>query len=178
MPTTVPEITVATFRPAVRADVEAIATLWHRGWPDGHLGHVPAALVAHRQLADFRQRVPARLDATTVATIDSAVVGFVMVQGDEIEQVYVDARVRGSGVAAMLLEHGEAVIGERYTGAWLAVVAGNARARRFYERNGWSDGGALDYAAEGRGGTTIAVPVRRYEKHLTHESEGGRGAAQ
>ena len=49
--------------------------------------------------------------------------------------------------------------------AWLAVVAGNARARAFYERAGWSDEGPFDYAAAGEGGT-IAVPCRRYTKLL------------
>ncbi len=41
--------------------------------------------------------------------------------------------------------------------AWLAVVAGNARARRFYERSGWSDRGQFDYAAASDHGP-IPVP--------------------
>jgi hypothetical protein len=45
--------------------------------------------------------------------------------------------------------------------AWLAVVTGNARARRFYERSGWADDGELDYVADG-----VAVPCRRYVKRL------------
>jgi hypothetical protein len=53
-------------------------------------------------------------------------------------------------------------IATRFAAGWLAVVAGNARARRFYERNGWRDAGAIDYAAEIRGGT-LPVPCRRYE---------------
>jgi GNAT superfamily N-acetyltransferase len=47
--------------------------------------------------------------------------------------------------------------------AWLAVVAGNTRARRFYQRRGWSDEGPFDYAAAVPGGT-IAVPAHRYVK--------------
>ena len=50
-------------------------------------------------------------------------------------------------------------------GAWLAVVAGNARARRFYERRGWSDGGPFEYAAAGDHGP-IPVPSHRYVKDL------------
>ena len=103
-----------------------------------------------------------------MATVGSDVVGFVMVTGDEIEQLYVAARARGSGVATELFRHAEKVIGHRFDRAWLAVAAGNARARRFYERSGWRDAGAFDYAAEIAGGT-IAVPCRRYERHLGRE---------
>ncbi len=186
----------ATLRRAVDADIDAIAMLWRRGWCDGHLGHVPTALLRHRRLADFHQRVPARLDTTTVATIDAGVVGFVTVHVDEIEQLYVAAAARGTGIAAALLGHGEAVIEARFDRAWLAVVAGNTRARRFYERNGWSDTGAFDNPAWTAGHTTIPVPARRYEKRLTrpvvsstrheaaradnqaHQSERGRGPSR
>jgi ribosomal protein S18 acetylase RimI-like enzyme len=76
------------------------------------------------------------------------VAGFVVVVDDEVEQVYVDRRWRGRGVAELLLRHAEAVIGQggRRT-AWLAVVAGNTRARRFYARLGWQDRGSFTYQA-------------------------------
>jgi len=45
------------------------------------------------------------------------------------------------------------------------VAVGNARARRFYTREGWSDAGDLAYAAETEAGT-ISVPCRRYEKDV------------
>ena len=157
--------TAPALRPAASDDVEAIATVWHRGWQDGHLGHVPEALLPHREIVHFRERVPPRIPTTTVATIGSAIVGFVTVHDDEAEQVYVAASARGGGVANMLLRHAEQVIAERYDTAWLAVVAGNARARRFYEKSGWRDAGGFDYGAEIRGGT-IPVPSRRYEKRV------------
>jgi GNAT superfamily N-acetyltransferase len=100
-----------------------------------------------------------------VAAVGSHIVGFVTVHGDELEQMYVDAATRGKGVAGALLAHGETEIAERHETAWLAVVAGNARARRFYEREGWHDAGAIDYEAEVEGGT-ITVPCRRYEKKV------------
>jgi GNAT superfamily N-acetyltransferase len=161
--TTVP---TATLRPGGEADVDAIADIWHRGWRDGHLGHVPAALPPLRGLAQLRARVPARLGTTTVATIGPVVVGFVALHDDEVEQLYVDAAARGTGVAAALLAHGESVIGATHDRAWLAVVPGNARARRFYERCGWSDGGPFDNPAWTPGGATLAVSCLRYEKRL------------
>ena len=153
-------------RAAAPEDVEAIARLWHSGWFDGHLGHVPESLAEFRRLDHFRQRVPSRLAGTTVATQGSDVVGFVTVHDDEVEQVYVAQSARGGGVANSLLRSAERQIGDRFDAAWLAVVAGNTRARRFYERNGWRDAGAFDYAAEITGGT-LPVPCRRYEKNVT-----------
>ena len=84
--------------------------------------------------------------------------GFVVVVDDEVEQVYVDRRWRGRGVAELLLRHAEAVIGQggRRT-AWLAVVAGNTRARRFYARLGWQDRGSFTYQAQ-TATSTFAVP--------------------
>jgi len=152
-------------RPASLSDVDAIAALWHSGWIDGHLGHVPEALHAHRRPADFQRRVPPRIPTTTVATLGPELVGFVTLHDDEIEQLYVAASARGGGVAMALIRHGERMIAERYATAWLAVAVGNARARRFYEKQGWSDVAALDYPAETAAGP-ILLPCRRYEKRV------------
>ena len=167
MTRTILTVPVAVLRPATDADIDAISTIWHRGWADGHLGHVPSALVRHRGLDDFRSLVPARIDTTTVATLGWGTVGFVTVHDDEVEQLYVDAAARGTGVAAELLARGEAVIGARHDRAWLAVVAGNLRARRFYERTGWSDAGPIDHPAPTGGDNAIPVPALRYEKRLS-----------
>ena len=152
-------------RPATPADVERIAEVWYRGWLDAHVGRVPDALVAHRNPHDFPALATSRVPLTTVAVDGDRVVGFVTVHDDEVEQIYVAAEARGGGAAVALLQHAEDAIASRFASAWLAVVAGNERARRFYERNGWSDGGAFAYAAEAGDGT-VAVPCRRYEKAL------------
>ena len=49
--------------------------------------------------------------------------------------------------------------------AWLAVVVGNARARRFYERQGWVDRGDLPYEVSA-GGQTFVSPCRKYVKNV------------
>lgn len=153
-------------RPAALDDVEPLARIWYDGWREAHLGRVPDELLPHRTPDTFRARVPVNLPITTVATVDSELAGFVVVRHDEVEQMYVDARFRGSGVAAALLAHGESVVAERYDTAWLAVVDGNARARRFYERCGWRDTGAFDEPAWTPDGPPVPVPSRRYEKLL------------
>ncbi len=152
-------------RPATPDDTSAIATVWYDAWRDGHLEHVPEALLAHRQPAHFHARVPPRIAQTTVAVLDGAIVGFTTLHDDEVEQVFVAAAARGHGIADALLAHAERRLAMRHDVAWLAVASGNARARRFYEKCGWRDVGAFAYAAEIEGGT-IAVPCQRYEKHL------------
>ena len=104
-------------------------------------------------------------DRTTVATIGPDVAGFVMVHNDELEQIYVAEAARGSGVAAALLRHAESEIGERFDLAWLAVVAGNTRARRFYARNGWRDAGVFEHQAPIEGGS-VPLAAHRYEKRV------------
>jgi GNAT superfamily N-acetyltransferase len=148
------------------SDAAAVAEIWRLGWRDGHLGLVPDELVAARTEEAFRVRAAERVGEMTVAVVDSAVAGFVLVVDDEVEQVYVAASHRGTGVADALM--GEAERQVRANGhetAWLAVVAGNARARAFYERAGWKDDGAFDYSASAEDGS-IAVPCRRYTKSV------------
>jgi len=148
-------------RPATDADAAQVATIWHDGWRDGHLGNVPDALLAARTTESFATRAGERVGDTTVAEIGGAVAGFVMVVDDEVEQVYVAAGHRGSGVAGALLAEAERQVkAGGHDRAWLAVVAGNARARRFYERSGWTDDGPFDYIAAG----DITVPSHRYVK--------------
>jgi GNAT superfamily N-acetyltransferase len=164
-------------RPAVTADVPAIATIWHDGWRDGHLGNVPDALVAVRTPESFWTRAAARVADTTVAVDANGVAGFVMVVGDEVEQVYVAADRRGTGVAGILLSEADRLVaGNGHERAWLAVAPGNERARRFYERSGWIDDGPFTYAASTSNGT-VDVPVHRYVKYPLLPDRGRQSLA-
>ncbi|HEU4406885.1 MAG TPA: GNAT family N-acetyltransferase [Polyangiaceae bacterium] len=143
-----------------------MAEIWHRGWYDGHLGHVPDALVAVRTRASFGARARRRVGDTVVAVVGGEVAGFVMAVGDEVEQVYVSASHRGTAVAGVLLAEAERLVAARgHAWAWLAVVAGNARARRFYERSGWANEGPFEYSAATEAGP-IVVQVLRYVKRV------------
>ncbi len=155
-----------TLRGALPENVPTIAEI---------LGHVPEVTVAPSEIPEliearhedsFRTRAAQRVNDTTVALVEGQIAGFVMVVDNEVEQIYVSALHRGEGVADMLMADAERRIKDAgYSSAWLAVVAGNARARRFYERCGWSDGGQFEYAAAGDHGP-IPVPSHRYVKDL------------
>ena len=154
---------MTTIRPAVAADAPRIAEVWEAAWRDGHVGHVPDALVAHRRSDSFRTRAPEMIDRTVVADVDGVVVGFVTLKGDELEQIFVDASARGTGVARMLLAEGaRRLLAAGHARPWLAVATGNARARHFYEREGWHDAGHMAYAAPVDGGV-VTVSCHRYE---------------
>jgi ribosomal protein S18 acetylase RimI-like enzyme len=139
------------------------------------LGHVPEVTVAPSEIPEliearhedsFRTRAAQRVNDTTVALVQCQIAGFVMVVDNEVEQVYVSALHRGEGEADKLMADAERRIKDAgYSTVWLAVVEGNARARRFYERRGWSDGGLFEYAAAGDHGP-ISVPSHRYVKDL------------
>jgi hypothetical protein len=105
-------VTDVALRPAVAADVPAIARIWREGWADGHEGHVPDALAAERTPASFDRRTIERIGHTWVAERAGTVAGFVVVMDAEVEQIYVDRRWGGRGVAGRLLGHAEAVIGQ------------------------------------------------------------------
>jgi ribosomal protein S18 acetylase RimI-like enzyme len=153
-------------RAATRDDIPRIAEIWEPAWRDGHLGGVPDELVRIRTPENFLVRATAIQPQTTLAVLDGATVGFVAVAGDEIDQLFVEASARGHGIADLLLRAGEEQIAAAgHRAAWLAVVKTNARARRFYERNGWSDGGEFLYETDGGPGT-LTVPCHRYEKRL------------
>jgi putative acetyltransferase len=162
-------MTDPTLRPATPDDVDAIAELFHRGWHDAHPGHVPEGLTERRTAEAFHDRVTRRVaetDETTVADADGVIAGFIMIDGDEAEQIYVDRSFRGSGLASTLLTEAERQIAAAgHDVAWLAVVRGNARARAFYAKQGWVDEGDLDYPVTALGETFVS-PCRRFTKRV------------
>ena len=98
--------------------------------------------------------------------MDGVVAGFIMVAGDEAEQVYVDRAFRGSGVAALLLTEAERQIAAAgHDVAFLVVVRGNDRAQAFYARQGWTDEGDVDYPVRALGEDFIS-PCRKFTKSV------------
>lgn len=126
-------------RAAASTDVDALARIWLDGWMDAHGDLLPPDLVQSRTLGGFRLRLQERLDSTDVAVAENRQVGFVMVRNDEIDELYIDRRARGTGAAAPLMSHAlDRIRRAGHQKAWLACAIGNHRAARFYERTGWS----------------------------------------
>ena len=133
-----PAVSGTVIRPAAPGEAERLADLWYRGWQDAHAGLLPEALARQRTLESFRERMVEGLDHVRVADRAGAVAGFAYIKGDELYQMYVDARARGTGTAALLMKDAIQRFREAGTAtAWLACAIGNERAARFYEKSGW-----------------------------------------
>jgi len=148
------------------AEIGPLAKIWHDGWQDAHARILPVELARLRTLASFRERLGAALASVRVAGAVGAPVGFCMLKGDELYQLYVSSPARGSGVAAALVADAEARLGESGVGtAWLACAIGNERAARFYEKCGWRRAATVVEHLEIPNGT-FPLEVWRYEKTL------------
>ena len=118
-------------RPAEEAEIDRLAQIWYDGWHDAHARILPAELTRIRTLESFRDRLQAALPDVRVVGPFSGPVGFCMVKGDELYQLYVSAQARGSGVASSLMADAEARLAEAGVEiAWLACAIGNERAAR------------------------------------------------
>ena len=153
-----------TARPAVAAEIDHLARLWHEGWHDAHASLAPPGLVAARTLESFRERLAAALADTFVIGPPGAPSGFFMLKGAELYQFYVARSARGSGVAAVLIADAEVRLSGRGVAiAWLACGIGNGRAARFYEKCGWVRARTQANRLETPDGV-FEVEVWRYEK--------------
>ncbi|HYY80155.1 MAG TPA: GNAT family N-acetyltransferase [Actinomycetes bacterium] len=167
---------MTTIRRASVEDAAAIGAVHVRAWqaayrgqmPDGYLDGLRASDRADgwaRSLA--RERDDARV---LVAERDGAVVGFAVVGPaqdpaglGELYAINVDPDRWGGGAGRALLEAAQASLAALgHAEAVLWVLPGNRRARRFYERAGWSADGA-ERTQEVQG---VVVDEVRYRRRL------------
>ncbi|MFN7665836.1 MAG: GNAT family N-acetyltransferase [Inhella sp.] len=78
-------------------------------------------------------------------------------QGVEVVRLYVQPSAQGQGLGARMLgAAADWAQAQHQAGLWLTVWSGNARARRFYARQGWVD----------RGPTLLGFEGRSYTNHV------------
>jgi ribosomal protein S18 acetylase RimI-like enzyme len=157
-------------RSAVTAEIDHLARLWHDVWHETHAPLLPPELTHLRNLESFRERLQTALPNIRVAGPLGAPIGFCVVRGEELYQLFVSPEARGSGIAAALIADAEARLAARGVEmAWLACAVGNDRAARFYETSGWRLAGTVINPAETSSGP-FPVEVWRYEKRLTRST--------
>jgi GNAT superfamily N-acetyltransferase len=157
-------------RTADATEIDHLARLWHDVWHEAHAPLVPPELTRLRTLKSFRERLRAALWNIGVAGPLGAPVGFYILKGEELDQLFVTPEARGSGVAAALIANAEARLAVRgVETAWLACAIGNDRAARFYEKSGWRLAGTVVITTETVSGP-FPLEVWRYEKRLTRSS--------
>lgn len=183
-------VLVADIRPASVADAQAIAALHGRSflatYPDLSKTIAATARGLSRRVALWTDRLenPPPGCATLVAYEDLRIDGFVFVgpsgdedhQDDGISQVFsihVDPSRWGGGIGQRLLDHALGFLqSSGFKEATLWVVAGNNRARHFYEGLGWHLDGMQrkeTLAVEGPDGDE--VDVVRYRLELNGRDE-------
>lgn len=153
-------------RTAEESELDQLAKIWHDGWQDAHARILPLELARRRTLVRFRDRLQAAMPNVRVAGAPGRPLGFCIIKGEELYQLYVSAAARGAGVAADLLADAEecfSTLGVET--AWLACAIGNDRAARFYEKNGWCRvGNMISHLPTPEG--YFPLEVWRYEKKL------------
>lgn len=153
-------------RPAEAAEIDHLAKVWYDGWQDAHARILPAELARVRTLESLRDRLQEALPDVRVVGPFPTPVGFCLLKGDELYQLYVSAEARGTGAAAALVADAEErLAGDGVELAWLACAVGNERAARFYEKCGWRRAGTVVYQPDAANGVP-ALEVWRYEKRL------------
>jgi len=153
-------------RSAKETEIDHLAKIWYEGWHDAHGQIAPAELTRLRTLESFRDRLQAALPDVRVVGTSGELLGFCIIKGNELYQLYVSAPSRGSGVAAALIADGEARLSENGVAtAWLSCAIGNERAARFYEKCGWHRTGTMINQLETSQGN-FPLEVWRYEKSL------------
>jgi len=143
-------------RPAAPEDALAVARVHVRAWQVGYRGLMPDEYLAglraeeRAQRYDFTASDPAR-PRTQVAVEAETVLGFVThspardedaAGRGEICALYVEPDCWGRGIGGMLAVAARSdlyALGFRQAVLW--VVAGNARAERFYRSDGWTGDG-------------------------------------
>src|SRR3981081_3664938 len=125
-------------RSAEVAEIDHLARLWYDVWHETHAPLSPPELTRLRTLESCCERLKAALPNIRVAGPLGASVGFCVLKGEELYQLFVSPEAHGSGVAAALIADAEARLAERgCERAWRACAVGNHRAARFYEKSGW-----------------------------------------
>lgn len=120
-----------SIRPYEDADLEHVIEVWLRGWESARL-HIRNPHDAER----LRSIIPKWIEGgvfSYVAVVSTSVVGFVMLKGETLGQLYVDPDYQRKGIGRKLVEFAKQI---KASGFWLTAIATSYDAMRFYEREG------------------------------------------
>lgn len=121
-------------RRAEVAEARAVADIWLRARA-ASIPHIPPPVHSDRDVRDHFERVVLPEQEVWVAEADGAVVALLVLDGDWIEQMYVEPGQWGGGIGSQLVALAKQ---ERPDGLNLWTFQANGGARRFYERHGFT----------------------------------------
>lgn len=162
-------------RPAIIADASALARVHVAAWRAAYAGVMPDAYLAGLDEARFARGWESALgDGMTFVGIsdDGRIDGFATAGAardsdppctGQLWVLNLHPEAFGSGLANALHTAATAwLVGDGHEAAYLWVARDNPRARRFYEREGWSADGIAQEEPFG----AVAVPEVRYVRRL------------
>lgn len=156
------------YRPAERADADAIALLHTRSWRENYRGSLSDAFLdgelPEERLRVWRERLdePPRNQFVQLAVEGAELVGFVCVYGAQdpdwgslVDNLHVAKRAKRTGIGASLMRRAGAWLARSFPdlGVYLWVLEANSSARRFYERLGAENAGVS--VMETHGGAVV-----------------------
>ncbi|MEU6309563.1 GNAT family N-acetyltransferase [Streptomyces sp. NPDC047014] len=133
------EINDLVVRRAVDSDASAVAEVWLRSFAAA----LPGVRRAHTddQVRSWIREVVVPGQETWVAAVEDAVVAMMVLDGEELDQLYVDPARQGRGIGGRLVDLAKR---RRPSGLTLWSFQVNEPARRFYERYGFIEGERTD----------------------------------
>jgi GNAT superfamily N-acetyltransferase len=144
----------AVIRKGTPADALAAAEVWLRS-RKAAVPAIPEPRHTDDEVRHHFQTVLALQRELWVAVDDTnaAVTAVLVLDGAEVDQLYVDPEWWGHGIGSRLIEHAQRL---RPHGLWLWTFQTNTGARRFYERHGF----VAVYETDGSGNEERAPDVR------------------
>ncbi|MFM9587830.1 GNAT family N-acetyltransferase [Streptomyces scabiei] len=126
------EINDLEFRRAVASDAAAVADVWLRSFATA----LPGVRRAHTddQVRAWFREVVVPGEETWVATADGSVVAMMVLDDEDLDQLYLDPAWQGQGIGGRLVNLAKQ---RRPAGLALWTFQVNVSARRFYERHGF-----------------------------------------
>ena len=146
--------TEITLRPAIAPDAVAIAAVMRAS-----LNAFDWMPVLHTPEEDlfFIRDILLPNQQVTVAETEGRIVGFIAVDGEWVEQLYLDPAWTGQGIGSRLLAEATAGMSQ----IKLHCFQANSGARRFYERHGFRAEAFSDGSANEEGLPDILYVLRR-----------------
>ncbi len=120
-------------RRALLAEADSLADLWLRS-RKASASSIPPTVHSDKDVRQWFNEVVVPSQEVWVADLHGDLMALMVLDGQWIDQIYVDPKVTGTGIGGTLVTHAK---GLRPAGLKLWTFQGNLGARRFYEAHGF-----------------------------------------